>query len=44
MLSGGSAEGFKSLFPMMQGEKSIFSELQVTPRAARKFQGAKEKW
>ena len=41
ILSLGSAEGFKALYPPLQGEKDVFSELPRTPRAERKFQGAK---
>lgn len=44
MLSTGCAESFKALYPPLQGEKSIFSELPRTPRSGRKFQGAREKW
>jgi hypothetical protein len=44
MLSIGYAESFKALYPPLQGEKSIFSELPRTPRSGRKFQGAREKW
>jgi LmbE family N-acetylglucosaminyl deacetylase len=44
MLSTGCAESFRSLFPPLQREKSIFDELQRTPRSGRKFQGAGEKW
>jgi LmbE family N-acetylglucosaminyl deacetylase len=42
ILSMGYAEGFKSLFPALQGERNIFSELPRTKRAGRKFQGAME--
>ena len=41
ILSLGSAEGFKALYPPLQGERDVFSELPRTPRAERKFQGAK---
>lgn len=41
MLSAGIAEGFRSLFPALQGERNIFSELPRTSRATPKFQGAK---
>lgn len=44
ILSLGSAEGFKALYPPLQGERDIFSELPRTPRAERKFQGAKPDW
>ena len=44
ILSSGSAEGFKALYPMLQGERTVFSELARTPRAERKFQGAKPDW
>lgn len=41
ILSLGSAEGFKALYPPLQGERDVFSELPRTPRAERKFQGAR---
>ena len=42
ILSLGYAEGFKAMFPQLQGERSIFSELPRTRLAGRKFQGARE--
>ena len=44
ILSLGSAEGFKALYPPLQGETSIFSELprSPSPRGDRKFQGASD--
>lgn len=41
-MMGGAAEAFKSLFPALQGERNIFSELPRSPRGAPKFQGAKD--
>ena len=41
MLASGQAEAFKSLFPVLQGQRSIFQELQPTPRGKPKFQGAR---
>ena len=41
ILSDGSAEGFKALYPALQGERDIFSELPRTKRSERKFQGAR---
>ena len=38
---GGAAEAFKSLFPALQGERNVFSELPRSPRGAPKFQGAR---
>ena len=44
MMAFGSAEGFKALYPPLQGETSIFSELprSPSPRGDRKFQGASD--
>ena len=44
ILSSGSAEAFKSLFPPLQGEANIFSTLPRTSRSTRKFQGVVEAW
>ena len=38
---GGAAEAFRSLFPALQGERNVFSELPRTRRATPKFQGAR---
>jgi len=37
----GNAEAFKSLFPVLQGQRSIFQDLQPTSRGKPKFQGAR---
>ena len=45
MMAFGHAEGFKALYPPLQGEASVFSELprSPSPRGDRKFQGIREK-
>lgn len=40
-LARGVAEGFRAMFPRMQGEHDIFSELRKSPRSQPKFQGAR---
>lgn len=44
MLGTGGAESFKALFPSLQGQNDIFSELKSTSRSGHKYQGAREVW
>ena len=41
MLATGHAEAFKSLFPALQGRRTIFEELPPTKRGKPKFQGVR---